>query len=101
MIDFVHPVGIKVFICDFHREQAWNRWISKGTNGVSACEADVLGLKEKLRRVANALSEDQLTAALEELKNSEVYSENHRVRNWLNTRWFPDIKVLQYFFFIP
>ena len=33
-LETVYP-KINVFLCDFHREQAWNRWVSKADNGVT------------------------------------------------------------------
>ena len=27
--------NIAVYLCDFHREQDWNRWVNKGKNGVA------------------------------------------------------------------
>ena len=26
--------GTHIHVCDFHREKAWNEWVSKNTNGV-------------------------------------------------------------------
>ena len=42
---------IQVFLCDFHREQAWHRWIVKTDNGVSNV-ADIV--KTGLRRIAHS-----------------------------------------------
>ena len=30
----IYP-NIEVYLCDFHREQAWNRWVNKAENGVA------------------------------------------------------------------
>ena len=38
-------------LCDFHREQAWERWASKTANGVVAHKEELLAL---LRRTAHA-----------------------------------------------
>eukprot|EP00794_Sanderia_malayensis_P001794 gene1794-1999_t len=31
-----------VYLCDFHREQAWTRWVSKADNGVTNVKEEVL-----------------------------------------------------------
>ena len=78
--------GIDVFLCEFHREQAWCRWISAGKNGISQNEADVLGLKEKLQRIAHAQSlAVNLKEALDDLKESQIY-EKQRIRNWFEKK---------------
>ena len=38
---------VKIFLCDFHREQAWHRWTSKTENGFSHISDQV---KSRLRR---------------------------------------------------
>ena len=48
--------GILVFLCDFYREQAWVGWIATERNGIEQSEANVEGIKEKLRRIAGALA---------------------------------------------
>ena len=34
--------GVVVYICDFHREQAWTRWVHERKHGLSRCDADLL-----------------------------------------------------------
>jgi len=43
----------RVLVCDFHREQAWERWVKKTENKVGEDRAVVLAL---LRAVAKAES---------------------------------------------
>ncbi|CAB4017794.1 Calcium-responsive transcription factor [Paramuricea clavata] len=43
------------YICDFHREQAWERWLKKGDNGLTHKRDDVLKL---LQTVAKSNTED-------------------------------------------
>lgn len=47
--------GTTTYICDFHREQAWERWLKKGDNGLTHKKDDVLKL---LRTVAKSNTED-------------------------------------------
>lgn len=56
-----------VFLCDFHREQSWTRWVSKTDNGVGESKDKVLAM---LRRCAHSCWEDQFEVALESLTNS-------------------------------
>ena len=35
--------GIKIFLCDFHREQAWSRWVKLQAHGVSGIAHSFLG----------------------------------------------------------
>ena len=44
----------KVFICDFHREQAWDRWLNKTDNGARMIKNEMLC---KFRHIASASTE--------------------------------------------
>lgn len=50
-----------VYLCDFHREQSWDRWLSATHNGMNTKKSDVLLL---LRPLAQALSDDDFNEAL-------------------------------------
>ena len=44
----VHPKAIRL-LCDFHRSQAWERWVNKNSNGVSPHDREtVLGYLKEL-----------------------------------------------------
>ena len=45
---------VKVFLCNFHREQGWHRWISKIENGFSHISDQV---KTRLRRIAHSTTQ--------------------------------------------
>lgn len=49
-----------VYLCDFHREQAWERWVSATNNGVLAQKHVVLKL---LRPLANDKTFDDFEVA--------------------------------------
>ena len=36
----VHPKAIRL-LCDFHRSQAWERWVNKNSNGVSPHDREI------------------------------------------------------------
>lgn len=47
-VGIVHPSCIRL-LCDFHRAQAWERWVNKSANGVSSQDRDlVLGYLKDL-----------------------------------------------------
>ncbi|KAK3104713.1 hypothetical protein FSP39_008463, partial [Pinctada imbricata] len=50
-----------VYLCDFHREQAWERWVSATHNGVTADKREAL--LTALRTIAHALDEKEFEQA--------------------------------------
>lgn len=83
-----------MFICDFHREQSWERWLSKGANGASAFKSDLLC---KFRRIAHALSERCYKDALAHLEQWEVWNrpELKATRQWFENTWLKEHKVFE------
>ena len=63
----------KVLLCDFHREQAWERWVSKTAHGVAAFKEEVLA---KLRRIAHASTTTEYETAVNVLKEWHVWKTN-------------------------
>ena len=55
---------VKVFLCDFHREQAWHRWTSKTENGFSHISDQV---KSRLRRIAHSARHADCQTAVKDL----------------------------------
>ncbi len=93
--------GVTVYLCDFHREQAWTRWVKDHKHGLSTSEADtVLTL---LRACAWAQpGEDEDIAALyklavNDLKQSHVWKNHLMVRQWLSTKWLNIPKVRTFY----
>lgn len=87
-IEEVFPESF-VFICDFHREQSWTRWVSKTDNGLTDCKDQVLGM---LRRCAHASSEKEYTEAITKLQNSDIWARSSRLRNWFTKTWMTEKK---------
>eukprot|EP00794_Sanderia_malayensis_P002332 gene2332-2685_t len=52
--------GCKTLICDFHREQAWGRWLRKTSNGCTTIKADALRM---LRRIARSQTTEEAKQA--------------------------------------
>ncbi|KAJ7376782.1 hypothetical protein OS493_032516 [Desmophyllum pertusum] len=66
----------QIYICDFHHEQAWERWLAKSSNGLTDHKQRILA---KLRAIARAQTEQEYLEKLGELKNSaqEQFKELH------------------------
>ena len=84
----------RVFLCDFHREQAWERWTKDHKHGLTVEEQGQL--LQLLRACANAPPQrgedvtDKLlgySSAVSILKTSTVWKDHQEVRVWLSTYW--------------
>ena len=73
----------ETYICDFHREQAWERWLSVSKHGVSGLKDDVL---LHLRSIANASSEEEVQLAKQTLQTQDYHP---NITNWLERQWYP------------
>jgi len=85
--------GCDVFICDFHREQSWERWTSTIKHGVSADRERVLTY---LRRIADAPTTTAYSEAVNAFKDSSVWKSHRRLQQWFTKTWQREHKV--YFF---
>ena len=79
--------NIKVFLCDFHREQSWTRWIAKADNGVFQFAEQV---KVFLRRIAHSINKDDCNKAVSDFLNWEFCK--GKLLSWFHNTWFPEIK---------
>ena len=64
-------LDIEVFICSFHREQAWTRWTNKSEHGVSHITDDA---KCRLRRIAHARSREELDKSIKDFSSWEHFT---------------------------
>lgn len=88
---FFHcSIECHINICDFHREQAWERWLSKGSNGLSDKKEQILA---KLRAIAQARTHLQCEKAIENVKSSAEWKEHQHFRNWIGNTWLKHVKV--------
>ena len=83
-------LGTTTYICEFHREQCWERWLRKADNGLNHQRDEVLSL---LRNVARSPTEDIYHRNLNSLKASELWMSNPQLRNWFEKTWLPEAKV--------
>ena len=80
--------NVVVYICDFHREQAWTRWVHERKHDLTRSDADLL--LEMLRDCAWAPSGEKdaldyhYQRAVERLQSSPIWKNNVNVQQWLN-----------------
>ena len=79
-----------MFLCDFHREQAWERWTAKAANGVSPIKDEVLA---KFRLIANSETENIYQERVCSLKESNFWKENQNLQVWFENHWLKEHKV--------
>eukprot|EP00794_Sanderia_malayensis_P004341 gene4341-4918_t len=79
--------GCFTFICDFHREQAWERWLRKTSNGCTNIRTEVLHM---LRRIARAHTAAELKDAEDCLRTSEIWKDQRYTKLviYLQSYWF-------------
>ena len=91
----------KLYLCDFHREQSWERWIKNHQNEVKREDQD--SLLELLRSCAWAPPSDPTLGlpidanyqrAVKDLQDSHMWKENKQLKFWLNTFWLSIPEVL-------
>ena len=68
--------GTKCYLCDFHRLQAWDRWIKKKDNGVKTEDVDTL--KKTTERGPLHDQFANYDAALRDLEQSRIWLSNDK-----------------------
>ena len=96
-IESVFP-ECKVYLCDFHREQAWERWVKDRKHGLSPTDGEIL--LGKLRSCAwaqpgsdGAPVDSHFQQAVDDLRKTSVWKDNQQVQDWLNAKWLQCPKV--------
>lgn len=85
-IEKVFPHAL-TYICDFHREQAWIRWLSLKNNGVHKEKNEILTM---FRSIAAAKSSLEFQEKLDELRSSSYYKNSKSLQNYFNKTWYPE-----------
>lgn len=91
--------SVQVYLCDFHREQAWTRWVNKSQHGLTSSEAEILlSLLRKCAWVPSSQGETDThyKEAVKQLEDSDVWKNHDRVRSWLLSTWLNIPKVSAY-----
>ncbi|XP_062591433.1 uncharacterized protein LOC134252909 [Saccostrea cucullata] len=73
-----------VYLCDFHREQSWDRWLKASHNNIGEDKAEILSL---FRSMAHANTVEKFEMAKANLEESRLWTENSRLRKWFTDRW--------------
>jgi len=84
-------IGSFVYLCDFHREQAWQRWVNATKHNVRQAKETVICM---LRRIARSSTIEKYNTAIVALKDSEIWKDSSELRKWFSTQWEPQHKVL-------
>ena len=79
-----------MLLCDFHREQAWERWTSKKDNGVSYSRETLLAL---MRQIARSRTEECFENSLRNLQQTTDWKANANLRRWFANTWLKHKKV--------
>ena len=96
----------QTYLCDFHREQSWERWTKERKHGLSPDDSDIL--LSLLRDIAQAPSPESKDLPIdhyyqeqvENLKKSEIWSKNTLVQEWLEGKWLSSPQVHTYMHYI-
>lgn len=71
---------VAVYICDFHCEQAWQRWVKAGKNGPTMAEQKMF--LDFMQAIPHAWSENGYQKAVENLRKSKLYVEKSKVQDY-------------------
>ena len=74
----------RIYLCDFHRRQAWARWLRTKDHGVSDYAEEIVGI---LQHIALADTFEKMEIAIANLRSSSHYLANSKFRHWIETRW--------------
>jgi len=81
-----------VLLCDFHREQAWGRWLNATKNNMRNRKDDA---KLMLRNIASSECHEEYLENVEKLKKSNLWvkEDSKQFRNWIDKTWLPVHRV--------
>lgn len=93
----------ELYICDFHREQAWECWVKDHHHNLDASQAEqLLVLLRNCARASSPAQDENLSidhyyqCALKVLKDSNIWKENDQVQHWMTSTWLPVAKVSKF-----
>ena len=78
-----------VYICDFHREQAWERWLAKSSNGMTSFKTSALAYMRRIARATTIEYEDRV----DRLKSDTQLWSNIAFARWFGNVWLKQHKV--------
>ena len=80
----------RVHVCNFHRNQAWNRWVRSGRSGLDSKQQEIL--LSLLHQLAKAREHSRYEAALGKLHKSSVYTHHSNVQEYVENVWMTCVK---------
>ena len=88
----IPPVSVAshIFLCSFHRIQAWLQWLMNGKNGVSQYKDQCMSI---LHSLGESKTEDEYKRNLLHLQKSHIWSHFPNLRNYYTQQWAPKKKV--------
>lgn len=78
-----------MLLCDFHRRQAWNRFMKKGENDISVDVAKKL-LEDYLIPLSNSATERQYYQLKEKLMESDEWKKNPKFAQYMLQTWLTE-----------
>ena len=81
LISSIFLLDCKVFICDFHREQAWERWLKKKINNCSEDHKHIISL---FRRIAHSETTEKCNEAVDDLMKSSSWKDNTQLQEYFS-----------------
>jgi len=83
-------LGCEVYICEFHRQQAWERWVSLPKHGVRSIKDEVLA---RLRQIWDARTSQEYNSLVAKLKNDNIWLKHTSLQQWFGKTWLQESKV--------
>jgi len=83
----------EVYVCDFHREQCWLRWLSLSKHGVTSDRDQLLKL---MRDIARSTTADEFSANVKLLRDSPMWAKNAALRQWFEKTWLQQYRVITF-----
>ena len=77
-----------ILLCNFHREQAWERWLSLTSHDMRSVKDQALVF---LRKIADSESEEQYLKNVKELKEAVLWKSDSsgKFRDYIDKTWLP------------
>ncbi|XP_063238953.1 uncharacterized protein LOC134540254 isoform X4 [Bacillus rossius redtenbacheri] len=82
-IDKIFPEST-VYLCSFHREQAWLRWVRKSGNVTNGDAEEILSM---WRAIAASRDEVEFHVNVEEMNTSNIMQRNPKASHYFATWW--------------
>jgi hypothetical protein len=72
-------------LCDFHRLQAWNRWLTRSDNGVGSHRKKFVF--KAMIQIADAKTVEEFKALVQAFQDLPDYKSNQRLQHYFKNEW--------------